>query len=87
MKRKFYQENIDNEFEKVVETKTQEDMKEFQRYCQFYNALGALGYAKDIDSVFTDTKQYMYLLYLMLYPMNVPYSWSLFFIAAMISFL
>lgn len=88
MKRKFYCENIDKEFTSVVETKNQEEMKEFQQYCQYFNALGAIGYqvpSKD-SSVFTETKQYMYLFYLMLYPMNVPYSWSLFFIAAAISF-
>lgn len=88
MKRKFYCENIDKDFAKIVETKNQEEMKEFQEYCQYFNALGAIGYQPPSwePSVFTETKQYMYLFYLMLYPMNVPYSWSLFFVAAMISF-
>lgn len=63
-------------------------MKEFQEYCQYFNALGVIGYQppSNESSVMTETKQSMYLFYLMLYPMNVPYSWSLFFIAAMISF-
>ena len=63
-------------------------MKEFQEYCQYFNALGVIGYQPPSTetNLITETKQYMYLFYLMLYPMNVPYSWSLFFIAAMISF-
>jgi hypothetical protein len=44
MKRKFYCENIDKDFQKIVETKNQEEMKEFQEFCQYFNALGVIGY-------------------------------------------
>jgi hypothetical protein len=87
MKRKFYCENIDKDFAAIVETKNEAEMREFQQYCQYYNALGSVGYTapNSEPSALLETKQYLYLFYLTLYPMNVPYSWSLFLAAACIS--
>ena len=44
LKRKFYTENVDKEFEDVVKNKTEEDRVEFMTYCQLYNSLGELGF-------------------------------------------
>lgn len=89
LKRKFYCENVDKEFEEVVKNKTEEDRVEFMTYCQLYNSLGELGFPAFLNasSKITNTKRTMYLLYVLLAPMNVPYAWSLFFIASFMSLL
>ena len=58
-------------------------------YCQLYNSLGELGFPAFLNasSKITNTKRTMYLLYVLLAPMNVPYAWSLFFIASFMSLL
>ena len=89
MKRKFYQENVDKEFEKVVGTENEEERVSFQRYCQLYNALGELGFPTLLDDSGTVTtiKRLMYLLFLILKPMNIPWSGCLFFLGALLSLL
>ena len=42
MKREFYTDYIAKDFTKYVETRSDEEMKEFQEYCKFYNGLGCL---------------------------------------------
>jgi hypothetical protein len=56
-------------------------------YCQLYSSLGEVGFPQLLESssAITNTKRIFYLLFLILEPMSVPYSWSLFLIAAIVS--
>ena len=45
MKRKFYTENIDKDFEKTMMYKSDDDRTNFMEYCQLYNSLGELGFS------------------------------------------
>lgn len=89
MKRKFYQENVDKDFEKVVGTETEEERQEFQKYCTLYNALGELGFPTLLEdqSNVMSMKRTMYLMFVLLKPMNIPWSGGLFFLGAVISLL
>lgn len=56
-------------------------------YCQLYNGLGELGfYGLNLEqSSVGGTKRILYLFFLLLQPMNVPYAWTLFVFAVLSS--
>mmetsp|Transcript_15430 Transcript_15430/g.26105 ORF Transcript_15430/g.26105 Transcript_15430/m.26105 type:complete len:303 (+) Transcript_15430:248-1156(+) len=92
LKRDFYNNHVDKEFTKYVETNNEGEMQEFQKYCQYYNNLGSLSMLQfeleeGQSTPILNTKRTMYLLYLLLWPMKIRYSWALFLLAAFLSFL
>jgi hypothetical protein len=44
MKRKFYSENIEKNFENTMIYKSENDRDNFMLYCQLFNSLGELGF-------------------------------------------
>lgn len=89
MKRKFYQENVDKDFEHDFLYKSEEEKQDFMLYCTLYTALGEIGFPQlqSSGNPINNSKRILYLMFLVFQPMNVPYSWSLFFFAAVLSLL
>lgn len=58
-------------------------------FCQLFNSLGELGFSviDEKENSSGEMKRMLYLLWLMLQPMNVPYAWSLFAFAVLQSLL
>ena len=84
MKRAFYTSTVDKEFEHTMLYKSEEDRERFMEYCQLYHSLGELGFGTLRLGESSGTKRMLYLFFLLLQPMNVPYAWSL-FVAAVFS--
>jgi hypothetical protein len=87
LKRKYYVDNVEKDFEDVMVYKTDEDKDQFMKFCQLYNALGELGFQaiKEKESKITTAKRMLYLGFMVFRPMNVPNSWFLLFLAILIS--
>lgn len=88
MKRDFYQKHIDFKFNEIVNTGLDEEgMKHFNHYCHFYNSLGIVGYEDNYQQpgqlVFE--RRLLYLVYMITYPLSMPFSWSLVLAACVIS--
>lgn len=62
-------------------------MKNFNRYCHYYNSLGVVGYEENFDlpGQMVFERRLLYLLYFITYPLNIPYSWALVFLACVVS--
>ena len=78
---------MDKDFETVMKYQSDQDRTDFMAYCQLYSSLGEVGFPQlqEVSSALTNTKRIFYFLFLILEPMAVPYSWSLFLMAAIMS--
>jgi hypothetical protein len=74
LKRGFYTTKVDTEFEKTLGNASEDELKEFNKYCTLFSGLGSLGFARE-RKWFEVMFKYMHLAYFLLLPMNIPYTW------------
>jgi len=64
-----------------------DQLKKFNQYCHFYNCLGIVGFEDtyDVPGQYLTFRRCLYLLYLVLYPLNIPFSWAFVLLASITS--
>ena len=81
LKRAYYNVQVEKDFESTFEFDGVESRNDYFEYCALYSSFGRT----DLNSWARRYKQRFYLLFLLALPLNIPYTYLLFLVAAFLS--
>lgn len=82
MKRAYYNSQVDKDFEKTFDFKSEEERNEYFEYCAMYSSFGK---GEIVKSRARSLKQIFYFLFLLALPLRIPYTSLIFMTAAILS--